>query len=62
MWGIDTGGGRLNRQKQAERRHIGQNDRGDGQDVCRARKPDESWRGKKRKEGTKPSPTGNIEN
>ena len=52
MWGIDTGGGRLNRQKPAERGHIGIKERGDGQDVTvGARIPDESWRGEK--EGTK---------
>ena len=56
MWGIDTGGGRLNRQKQAERGHIGRKERRDGQDVTvGARRPDESCRGGK--EGTKSSLT-----
>ena len=55
--GPDTGGGRLNTQKQAERGHIGRKERGYGQDVTvGARIPDESWRGKK--EGTKSSSTG----
>ena len=50
--GPDTGGGRLNTQKRAERGHIGRKERGDGQDVLvGARSPDESWRGEK--EGTK---------
>ena len=58
--GPDTGGGRLNTQKRSERRQIGRKERGDGQDfIGGARSPDESWRGEK--EGTKPSPTGNIE-
>ena len=57
-WGTDdgrpdAGGGRLNTLKRAERRQIGRKERGDGQDACRARNPDESWRGEK--EGTKPS-------
>ena len=44
MWGIDTGGGRLNIQKRAERRQIGQKERGDGQYVTEGeRSPDESW-------------------
>ena len=51
--GPDTGGGRLNTQKRAERRQIGRKERGDGQDAGRARNPDEPWRGGK--EGTKPS-------
>ena len=38
---------------------LGRKERGDGQDVCRARNPAESRRGGK--EGTKTSPTGNIE-
>ena len=34
QWGgPDTGGGRLNTQKRAERGHIGRKERGDGQDV-----------------------------
>ena len=50
MWGIDTGGGRLNRQKRAERRQIGLKERGDGKDICIEKNPDESWRmGKERK-------------
>ena len=56
--GPDTGGGRLNTLKRAERRQIGRKYRGDGQDACRARNPDESWRGEK--EGTKLITTGNI--
>ena len=56
MWRIDTGGGRLNGQKRAERGHIGRKERGDRQDVSvGARIPDESWRGGK--EGTKSSLT-----
>ena len=51
--GPDTGGGRLNTLKRAERRQIGRKERGDGQDASRARNPDESGRGEK--EGTKPS-------
>ena len=48
MWGIDTGGGCLNRQKRAERRQIGKKERGYGKDVTEgARSPDESWRGEK---------------
>ena len=50
MWGIDTGGGRLNRQKRAERRQIGRKERGE-RNVCRAKNPDESWRGKKERKG-----------
>ena len=61
MWGIDTGGGRMNRQKRADRRQIGRKERGDGQDVCRTRNPVESWRGGKERKGPKPSLTGNIE-
>ena len=57
--GPDTGGGRLNTLKRAERRQIGQKDRGDGQDACRARNPDESWRGGKGRDQT--ITTGNIE-
>ena len=45
MRGPDTGGGRLNTQKRAERGHIGRKDKGDGQDVPEgARNPDESRR------------------
>ena len=59
--GPDTGGGRLNTQKRAERGHIGRKERGDGQDVIvRARSPDESWRGEK--EGNKSSSTGKHRN
>ena len=59
--GPDTGGGRLNTQKWAERGHIGRKERGDGQDVTEgARSPDESWRGEK--EGTKSSSTGKHRN
>ena len=55
--GTDTGGGRLNTQKRAERGHIGRKERGYGQDVTeRARSPDESQRGGK--EGTTSSLTG----
>ena len=52
-WGVpDTGGGRLNTQKRAERGHIGRKERGDGQDfLVGARRPDEYLRGEK--EGTK---------
>ena len=54
QWGgPDTGGGRMNTQKQAERRQIGRKERGGGRDAGRARNPDESWR--REKEGTKPS-------
>ena len=62
QWGgPDTGGGRLNTQKRAERGHIGRKERGDGQDVLvGARSPDESWRGEK--EGTKSSSTGKHRN
>ena len=50
--GPDTGGGRLNTQKSAERGHIGRKERVDGQDVTEgARSPDESWR--REKEGKK---------
>ena len=45
--GPDTGGGRLNTLKRAERRHIGRKERGDRQDACIARNPDESWKGGK---------------
>ena len=52
MWGIDTGGGLLNRQKRAERKQIGRKERGYGENVTEgARSPDESWGGGK--EGTK---------
>ena len=61
LWGIYTGGGRLNRQKRAERRQIGQKERGDGQDVTEgARIPGKSWGGGK--EGNKSSPTGKDRN
>ena len=44
--GPNTGEGRLNTKKRAERGHIGRKERGDGQDVTEgARSPDESWRG-----------------
>ena len=59
--GSDTGGGRLNTQKRAERGHIGRKEIGDGQDVIvRARSPDESWRGER--EGTTSSSTGKHRN
>ena len=46
--GPDTGGGRLNTQKRAERGNIGRKERGDGQDVTEgARSSDESQRGEK---------------
>ena len=55
--GPDTGGGRPNTQKWAERGHIGRNERGDGQDILvGARSPEESRRGEK--EGTISSSTG----
>ena len=55
--GPDTGGGRQNTQKRAERGHMGRKERGDGQYVTvGARSPDESWRGEK--EGTTSSSTG----
>ena len=60
MWGIDTGGGRLNRQKRAERRQIGRKERGDG-NVFRARNPDESWRGGKERKGPNHHRRENIE-
>ena len=59
--GSDTGGGRLNTQKRAERGHIGRKERGDGQDVTEgARSPDESRRGGN--EGTTSSSTGKHRN
>ena len=39
MGGPDAGGGRLNTQKRAERRQIGQRERGDGQDVLESKEP-----------------------
>ena len=61
LGGPDTGGGRLNTQKRAERGNIGGKERRYGQDVTEgARSPDESWRGKK--EGTKSSSTGKHRN
>ena len=58
QWGgPDTGGGRRNTQKWAERGHMRRKERGDGQDfTVGARSPDESWRGGK--EGTTSSSTG----
>ena len=54
--GPDTGGGRRNTQKRAERGHMGRKDIEDGQDVTEgARSPDESGRGGK--EGTTSSST-----
>ena len=53
MGGPDTAGGRLNTLKQAERRQIGQRERGDGQDAV-----EQGTRvnlGGGEKEGTKPS-------
>ena len=47
--GPDTGGGRMNTQKRAEKGYIGRKERGDGQDVTEgARSPDESCRGKRK--------------
>ena len=42
-----AGGGRLITQKRTERMHVGQQERGYGQDAWRASNPAESWRGGK---------------
>ena len=60
MWGIDTGEGRLNRQKRVERRQIGRIEKG-RQARCSGEQGTRTNLGGKKKDGTKIIRMGNLE-